>query len=193
VRDLLATAGLWRVLITSSLVITGIDLFQFAMPIYGKGIGLSASAIGVVLAMYSVAAFLVRIILPTLIARSSEETVLTYSFFIGAASLIVVPFFTSVPLLALISLTFGLGMGCGQPITMMMTYSSSSEGRTGEAMGLRLTANHITRVIVPLIFGMIGSAFGMYPVFFVNALLLASGGAVTKPGASGCKETRDES
>jgi hypothetical protein len=87
--------------------------------------------------------------------------------------------------LALISFAFGLGMGCGQPITLMMTYGNSPQGRSGEAMGLRVTVNHMTRVIVPVVFGSIGSLFGLLPVFWVNALLLASGGAITRPGKIG--------
>lgn len=182
IRDLLTGAGLWKVLITSSLVITGIDLFQFYMPIYGHGVGLSASAIGVVIAMFAVAAFVVRLIIPFLIARLGEEKVLVYSFFIGAGSLMLVPFFKSAAVLAVVSFVFGLGMGCGQPITIMMTFSNAAEGRSGEAMGLRVTVNHLTRVVVPIVFGSIGSMFGLFPVFWVNALLLASGGTVAKPG-----------
>ena len=87
--------------------------------------------------------------------------------------------------LALVSFMFGLGMGCGQPITMMMTFSNSAEGRSGEALGLRITVNHLTSVIVPVVFGAIGSAFGIFPVFWGNALMLASGGAFTKPGTIG--------
>jgi MFS family permease len=185
VRDMLAGSGLWRVLATSSLVVTGIDLFQVYMPIYGHGVGLSASAIGVVLAMFSVSAFVVRMILPHLISRLTEERVLAYSFFIGAASFFLVPFFQSALVLSLIAFAFGLGMGCGQPITLMMTYTNSLEGRSGEAMGLRVTVNHTTRVIVPILFGSIGSAFGLFPVFWSNALLLLSGGAITKPGKIG--------
>jgi hypothetical protein len=48
----LTGTGLWRVLATSSLLMTGVDLFQFYMPIHGHDIGISASAIGVVLAMF---------------------------------------------------------------------------------------------------------------------------------------------
>jgi len=61
IRDMLIGSGLWKVLVTSSLVMAGTSLFQFYMPIYGHGIGLSASAIGVVLAMFSAAAFVVRV------------------------------------------------------------------------------------------------------------------------------------
>lgn len=182
VRDMLAESGLWRVLATSSLVVTGIDLFQVYVPIYGHEVGLSASAIGIVLAMFSAAAFVVRMALPFLISRLTEERALAYSFFIGAASFLLMPFFRSTVVLSLIAFAFGLGMGCGQPITLMMTYSTSLQGRSGEAMGLRVTVNHLTRVVVPILFGSVGSAFGLLPVFWSNALMLLSGGAITKPG-----------
>jgi MFS family permease len=84
--------------------------------------------------------------------------------------------------LGLISFAFGIGMGCGQPITIMMTFSGSEKGRSGEALGLRITANHLARMITPIVFGMIGSAFGVFPVFWGNALILASGGILAGSG-----------
>jgi MFS family permease len=182
VKDLLAESGLWRVMVTTSLMTTGTDLFEFYMPIYGHDIGLSASAIGVVLAMYAIASFIVRLIIPSLIAWFTEEKVLAYAFYCGAVSLLLVPFFKSTELLMLVSFAFGLGIGSGQPITMMQAFSTSAEGRSGEAMGLRVTVNQLTRVVVPVVFGSIGSVFGLFPVFWSNALLLASAGAVAKPG-----------
>lgn len=183
VRDMLTGSGLWRVLTTSSLLVSGISLFQFYMPIYGHGIGLSASAIGVMLAIFSGAAFFVRLIMAKLMARWSEEGILAYAFFMGMASLMLVPFFKSAVLLSLVSFLFGLGMGCGQPITMMLTFSTSAENRSGEVLGLRITANHLARMVGPLVFGAIGSAFGIFPVFWLNAALLASGGVLTRTGA----------
>jgi MFS family permease len=181
IRELLTDSGLWRVLVTSSLVVTGVALFQFYLPVYGHGIGLSASAIGVVLAIFAAAAFVVRVILPRLIGRLGERKLLAYAFFLGAAGLMAVPFFKSVVALGLASFAFGLGMGCGQPVTMMMTFSGSAEGRSGEALGLRVTANHLARMVGPVVSGMIGAAFGVFPVFWINALMLASGGAVAMP------------
>jgi MFS family permease len=183
VRVLLSESGLWRVLITSSLVATGIDLFQVYIPIYGYGIGLSASAIGIILAIYSLAAFVVRTFLPSLIKRLTADRVLAYAFIIGAAGFMLVPFFKSIMILSLVSFFFGLGMGCCQPITMMMTFSSSNKGRSGEAMGLRITANNLGRMVGQVFFGSIGSVFGVFAVFWVNALILASGWAVSHPRA----------
>jgi predicted MFS family arabinose efflux permease len=183
VREMLTGSGLWRVLTTSSLLVSGISLFQFYMPIYGHDIGLSASAIGVVLAVFSGAAFFVRLILPKLFSRWREENILAWAFFIGTASLMLLPFFKSAVLLSLVSFLFGLGMGCGQPITMMLTFSNSAENRSGEVLGLRITANHLARMVGPVVFGAIGAAFGMFTVFWLNAAMLASGGMLTRAGA----------
>jgi predicted MFS family arabinose efflux permease len=157
VRLLLSEPGLWQVLAASSLVVTGNDLFQVFIPIYGQGIGLSASAIGIILAMFALAAVIVRFFLSSLIKRFTVERVLTYSFFIGATGFLFVPLFKSILILSLVSFVFGLGMGCGQPITMMMTFSSSTHGRSGEAMGLRVTVNNLARMIGQVLFGSIGS------------------------------------
>jgi MFS family permease len=183
VRDMLTGPGLLRVLAASSLMMTGVSLFNFYMPVYGKGIGLSASAIGVILAMYSAAAFVVRLVLPRLIARFGEGRVLAYALFVAAAGLMLVPFFKIYEMLMVISFVFGLGIGCIDPLTIMMTFSNSAEGRSGEALGVRITVNQMTGMIVPVVFGAIGSAFGGLPVFLLSALMLASGGVLGIPAA----------
>jgi hypothetical protein len=59
---------------------------------------------------------------------------------------------------------------------MMLTYSRSPDGRAGEALGLRITVNKVIQIGVPLVFGYIGSSFGLIPVFWSNAVLLVTGG-----------------
>ena len=181
VRTMLTEPGVRRALATSSFQQSGQDLYQFYMPVYTHAIGLSASVIGVILAMNAAAAFVVRLILPRLIARFKEGKVLACAFYISATSLILVPFFESAAMLALISFAFGLGMGCCQPIVTMLMFSSSAEGRSGEAMGLRMTINHFTKLVGPVAFGSIGSAFGLFPVFWISALMLGTGGMLSQP------------
>ena len=184
IRQLLSHPGVRRTLATSSLLQSGQDLFQFYMPVYGHAISLSASAIGVVLASNAAAAFVVRFILTRLISWSSEQKVLTYAFCLGALSFGLVPFFTNAMVLALIAFVFGLGMGCGQPIITMLMFSHSAEGRSGEALGLRMAVNHFTRVVGPIVFGFIGSAAGLAPVFWVNATMLGSGSVLSYFGST---------
>jgi hypothetical protein len=58
----------------------------------------------------------------------------------------------------------------------MLVFSRAPEGRSGEALGMRVTINQFTHIVVPIVFGTIGSVFGVAPVFAVNALILAGGG-----------------
>jgi MFS family permease len=182
--SLLANPILRRTLFASAMAVTGQDLFQFYMPIYGHSVGLSASAIGMVLGMFGIAAFMVRIWLPVFVKRWGPDTVFGTSLYIAAAAFLLFPLFTSAYMLAAVSLILGLGMGCAQPVTLMLVYSRAPEGRSGEALGMRVTINQFTHIVVPIVFGTLGSAFGVAPVFAINALIQAGGGLLSR-GAAG--------
>jgi predicted MFS family arabinose efflux permease len=176
---LLANAGLRRTLIMSGVTLTGIELFTFYFPVYGRSIGLSASAIGMVMSSYAVAAFIVRMGMHRASRRIGEIGVLTASLFIAGATYMLVPFVSQAPLLALAAFVLGLGLGCAQPITILLTYNHAPSGRSGEALGMRLTVNKLTQIVVPLVFGGLGSAFGLVPVFWANGAFLLAGGFVS--------------
>jgi MFS family permease len=148
------------------------------MPIYGHSVGLSASAIGTILGMFAVAAFVVRLVMPALVKRYSPDTVLLWALYIGAVSYVLFPIFDTALLLAGVAFILGLGMGCSQPVSLMLIYDRAPPGRSGEALGLRLTLNNFMHIAVPMIFGTIGTALGVAPVFYANAALLAAGGAI---------------
>lgn len=177
---LLANVPLRRTLITSGIILTAIDLFQFYMPIYGKSIGLSASAIGMVLAMFATASFTVRLIMPKLTSRFGEEKILIGSIFVAAATYAVFPLVQSGLVLGLIAFMLGMGTGCGQPLTLMMIYARAPTGRSGEALGLRMTINNLTHILVPVLFGSLSSIVGLAPVFLTNSVLLGAAGFLTK-------------
>ena len=181
--SLLAIPVLRRTLIASAVAVTAQDLFQFYMPIYGHSVGLSASAIGVVLAMSGIAAFVVRIGLQRLVKRFGPDAVFNGSLYISAVTFLLFPLFTSAPALAAIALVLGLGMGCAQPVTLMLIFGRAPEGRSGEALGMRVTINQITHIAVPLVFGTIGSIFGVAPVFITNALFLTGGAFLNREKA----------
>ncbi len=178
--DTLADPAVLRILAIGSLVQLGTDLFQFYIPVYGVGIGLSASAIGALLATFAAASFIVRFVLARLIKRLGEDRLLAYSFCLAGLGFALVPLFHNVVLLALVSFVFGLGTGCGQPIATMLMFSRAAAGRSGEALGLRLTANNLVRVIAPAVFGFVVSGFGLAPVFFINAAMMGAGALISR-------------
>jgi MFS family permease len=178
--ELLQSAPLRQAIVVSGLVVTGWDLYTFYVPIYGHSIGLSASSIGAILGMFAAATFVVRVALPAVTRRYGVETVLSIAMFSGAAFFLPFPFIAFLPALLALSFGIGLALGCGQPLTLNITYNRSPPGRSGEVTGLRLTINNITHIGVPLAAGALGSALGVAPVFWVNAVLLATSGRLSR-------------
>jgi len=182
--DLLRDVPLRRALITAGIVETGGELYNFYMPIYGHSIGLSASRIGLIIGVFGAAILLARVVMPALVRRSSEETVLFGSLALTAATCVLFPFVSDPVMLAVISFVFGLGLGCCGPLSMILTYNRAPEGRAGEAIGFRQSFNKFIEVVMPLLFGTLGTAFGLGPAFWLNALFLGSGAALMKSDAS---------
>ncbi len=174
--DLLKDAKLRRIFLASGLYMAGLDLFQLFMPLYGHSIGLSASAIGLILGAFAAAAFVTRALLPRLSAAFGEHAVLATAMMLGGATFVAVPLFENALVLGLVSFTMGLGMGLAQPLTVILTCNYSPQGRTGESLGLRIAINNTAHVAVPGVFGLIGSATGLAPVFWASGAILALGG-----------------
>jgi MFS family permease len=184
VKELIADPSLRAIVITSGLVITGIDLFSFYMPIYGRSVGLSASTIGVILGAYAAAAFVIRIWMPRLARRFSEQRVLIGSLAVAGAVYLLFPFFEDALVLAALAFVLGLGLGCGQPLSIILTYNHSPADRVGEALGMRLTVNKFTQISVPIVFGSMGALLGIYPVFWASSALLLIGGYISRRATS---------
>jgi MFS family permease len=175
VLDLLRNRGLLAMFIASGACVAGWDLFSFFMPIYGTRIGMPASTIGIIISTFGVATLVVRVFIPRLTKRYGEPRVLAVAMCVGACAFASIPMFERVALLMLAAFTMGLGLGCGQPLTMMITYDRSPAGRAGEANGIRQMANNVTHMVIPLVFGALGSAIGMGPVFWANSGFLLAG------------------
>jgi MFS family permease len=181
--ELMRIAPLRRTLLAGAIVFSGTELLSFYVPIYGASIGLSASTIGIILGAYAAAQFVVRAVMPALVGRWGEEKILTLSLLAAGAAYPLFPVFENPRSLTLIAFALGLGLGCGQPLSMMLTYNRSPDGRTGEVLGLRVTINKVVQMGVPLLFGLVGSAFGLVTVFVSNAVFLAAGAYLNhKPG-----------
>ena len=187
---------LWRIphlrstFIAGGIIGSAQDLFQFYMPVYGHAIGLSASAIGTVLGMVALAAFVIRAAVPFLAKRLSEARILTSAIFVAAVAYLLLPFFANAYALAAIAFLLGLGVGCAQPMIMSLLYVLAPAGRIAEAIGLYKTLRSVTHVVIPIFFGSVGTAFGFKTVFLSNSGVLAFGGYLqsrTRVPASGAQ------
>ncbi|HKA41962.1 MAG TPA: MFS transporter [Burkholderiales bacterium] len=183
----LADREVARMLATSSLVQLGTDLFQFYLPIYGHSIGLSASAIGTVLSAFAVASFIVRMFLARLVEAVRGEKLLAWSFYLGTIGFVLVPFCNNAYTLGATAFFFGLGMGVAMPLTVILMYERTVAGRAGQTLGMRLTVNNFMRAIGPLVFGAVGSAFGLPPVFWINGAMMMIGGLMSRTPRKGAR------
>jgi cyanate permease len=179
---------LWRIprlrntFLASGILSAAWDLFQFYLPVYGHQIGLSASVIGAILGVFALATFTIRLALPRLSRRFREENIITGAFFVAAFAFALFPFFQNGYALAGCSFVLGLGLGCGQPLSMSLIYALSPPGRAAEASGLRVVVNNVMHLVVPLLFGSLGTAFGYMPVFLSNTALLVGAGELIRRG-----------
>lgn len=177
--DLFANRPLRHTLIMSGVTLTGIELFSFYLPVYGRAIGLAPSSIGMILSTYAVAGFLVRAFLHRLSERFGEVGMLTGSLFLAAAAYAAVPALTDGALLAGAAFALGLALGSAQPLTIILTYNHAPKGRSGEALGMRIMANKVTQIGMPLLFGGVGAALGSVPVFLATGAFLLGGGVLS--------------
>jgi MFS family permease len=179
VFDLLRIKPLRNTLIASGIVSSAWDVYQFFMPIYGHSLGMSATAIGLVLSAFAIAIILVRVLVPFALRRVGETQLLTYAMFVSCAAFCLFPLFSSAWPLAAVSFLLGVGCGVGQPLSMTLVFNASPKGRAGEAAGMRITVNQVAHFAIPLLFGALGSAAGYAAVFLTNAGFLMAGGCIS--------------
>lgn len=175
VVDLLRHHDLRPVFVTSGLLAAAWDMFTFAIPVYGSSIELSASSIGLVLGSFSAATFVIRGLLPAISRRLSAWPLLAASLAIAAGSFLLFPLFERAVFLMAVAFFLGLGLGMSQPMVMSLLHNTVPQGRVGEAIGVRMTIVNISQIAIPLLFGALGTALGMVPVFWATALLLSGG------------------
>ncbi len=179
--DLLRIAPLRRLIVISGLQMAAWELYIFYVPVYGHSIGLPASTIGIILACFAAATFVIRFALPSLTERWRTEQVLSVAMLFAGVLMLLFPL-TAHPLaLMLMSFTIGIGLGCGQPLSMTLAFDRSPPGRSGEVTGLRIIATNLARFVVPLIAGSLGAALGPGAVFWMNALNLGATGYLARP------------
>jgi len=176
------TADLWRnrslrrVFIVSAALSMAWDLFTFVVPIYGSQIGLSASKIGLILGAYGAAIFIVRLALPLFAHRVSEWRLLIAAMMATGVGFFVFPLVTTVPVLIAFAFVLGIALGGTQPTIMALVYAHAPPGRGGEAVGVRTLLLNFSQAGIPLLFGALGAALGIAPVFWAMAAALAGGG-----------------
>ena len=175
VLDLLRIPALRHTLLVSAVLAMGWDLYTFLIPLYGASISLPAATIGAIMSTFAVATLAVRMVMPLLVGRVRQWTVITTALAVSAASYVVFPFVSQVPFLVALSFMLGLGLGAAQPMIMSLLYEASPRGRQGEAVGLRTMMLNGSHTVIPVLSGAASAVAGTAPVFLALAAALGCG------------------
>jgi MFS family permease len=170
--DLLRDRRLRTVYLLTALHVSAWEVFSFLVPVYGAGIGLAATSIGLILSAFATATFFVRILMPYFVRRFSALNLIRASLVLAGILFIFFPLTSSVPVLAGLAVVLGLGLGVTQPLAMSVLHDSAPSGRTGEAVGLRTAVVNLSATTTPLAYGALGGALGMTPVFWGIAVAI---------------------
>ncbi|HEV7802480.1 MAG TPA: MFS transporter [Burkholderiales bacterium] len=183
-RDLLALPALRNALLANGVVMAGLDLFNLYMPMYTHGLGFSATTIGLIMGAFGVAAFVTRLAIPPVTARWGEHAMIAGALALSAVAFIAVPLTHHPVLLGVASFVLGLGLGCGQPLSMILAFNAAPPGRSAEAIAMRLAVSYGAHIVIPPVFGAVGAAMGLAPIFWTCAVLLGGGSVLTRPKKS---------
>ena len=180
VFELLRDTPMRRLFIAMAILTVSWDIYAFAIPVHGTQIGLTPSQIGIVMGAFAAATFAVRLAMPLIAQRVKPWSLLAASLFIAGTSFAAIPFTASVGVLMALMFLLGLGLGAPQPMVLTLLHESAPDGRAGEALGLRTTLINTSQTVMPLVFGAVGIAVGMAPLFLAMAATLFAGGVFAR-------------
>jgi predicted MFS family arabinose efflux permease len=175
VVDLLRTPKLRRVYLVSVMFATSWDVFLFMTPVYGASLGLSASQIGIIIACFSSATFVVRLLARPVSRRFTAWQVLLVSLLVNGVASLAFGLSGLMSLLLFSAFVMGLGHGLANPMMNTLLYEASPPNRIAEVLGLRTSASMALQVSMPILAGALGSLIGVAPLFWLVAAMQVSG------------------
>jgi len=173
--NLLRQPDFRRLMLVNWLLSSCWDVHTFMVPVLGHERGLSATAIGTILGAFALAATAIRVVLPWVASRLREAAV------IGSAMVCTALLFGLYPLahaawaMVGLSVLLGLALGSVQPMIMSTLHQITPPHRHGEALALRAMAINGSSVLMPMLFGTLGSVVGVGGVFWAVGAVVGLG------------------
>jgi MFS family permease len=172
--DLLRLAPLRRLLLVNLALSSCWDAHTFAVPVLGHARHMSASAIGVVLGSFSVAATSVRLGMSRFSRRLDERKALRLATAVAAVTSAVYVFLPGAVGMMAGSFVLGLALGSVQPMILTMLHQVTPAQRRGQALGLRMLCSNAASIPMPAGFGLLAAATFPAAPMWLMALLVAA-------------------
>ena len=165
--------------IVSGIVMAAVDIIVIYLPALGREVGVSAGFVGAVLAVRAVSAMAVRLITGVAVRVLGRRAVLVSGISAAAAGLVAVAVWPTPVVLMVGAVALGAGLGVAQPVTMATVADGAPPGQRGTAMTLRLLANRLGVVVLPVTVGAVAASLGAAGVLAATAAVLGVGCAVS--------------
>lgn len=177
VGKILRTGGVVPYMLASLGLLAMIDILAAFLPVVGEEAGVAPLVIGVLLAVRGGASILSRVALPWLSRRYQRKTLLKASLLISAVTLALPPLVIDIQWVAALSLAVGgFFLGLGQPLTMSMITTAVPDHWRGSALAVRLMANRVGQVAMPLVAGVVAAPLGPAAAIWLGCGVLAATG-----------------
>ncbi|KGH27994.1 MULTISPECIES: MFS transporter [Comamonas] len=170
--DLVQNRGFRRLLLLNWALSSCWDVHTFVVPILGHERGLPASVIGSILGAFAIAAAVIRMLMPIITRHLAESQVVLGAMVAACALFIAYPFMPGAWAMGACSVLLGVVLGSVQPMVMSMIHQITPPERHGEALGLRMMAINGSSVLMPVLFGSLGTVVGVSALFWAVGVLV---------------------
>lgn len=175
VLDLLRLPVLRNLLLVNVVLAASWDAHSFTVPVVGHARELSASAIGLVLGSFSIAATMVRLAISSFAQRIDEQRALRAAITLATAVLLVYSWLPGALGMMIGSAVLGLALGSVQPMVLSTLHQAAPANRQGQALGLRMLFTNAATIAMPVGFGFLAAATtSAAPMWLMAAALVAA-------------------
>lgn len=153
------------------LVFGAIEAF---LALYAASVGIPAWQIGVILGVQLVSIVFIKPVMGRVSDRVGRRRVIVPGLFVGAASVVLLPYVPNFIGLAALSLVFGFGFATVTSSTAALVADLTKDGRYGSSMGVLRTVMDVGQSIGPVLTGFMVGVAGYDSAFTLLAAILVA-------------------
>ncbi len=173
--ELLRLPVLRNLLLVNVAMAAAWDAHSFTVPVVGHARELSASAIGLVLGAFAIAATVVRLAISTWADRIDDRRALLAAMTLASAVLLVYPWLPGAAGMMVGSALLGLALGSVQPMVLSTLLQAAPPERQGQALALRMVFTNVATIAMPAGFGLLTVlTTHAAPMWLMAAMLIAA-------------------
>lgn len=175
--QILRTPAVTPAIVVSVAGLTTLDLLTVYLPLYGERAGLTVAQVSALLTIRAVASLAARFGIEALLVRLGRRVMLVAAMALPGVLLLVLPLVDNFAVLVALVAVVGAALGLGAPLTLAVVSGQVPERARGTALGMRLGANRIGQVTLPVAVGALAGAVGVAASFVAMAAVLIVGTA----------------